>query len=256
MRIQILGAHNCEAEKTKLPGLLIDNILAIDAGSLTSSLSLSEQLELQAILLTHHHYDHIRDIPTIAMNAFLHETTINVYSTQTVYDALSNYLLNDELYPNFLKKPEVDPAIKFTLMSPHHNQQIADYEILTVQVIHSTSAVGYQITAADGKTLFYTGDTGPGLAECWRQISPDLIIIEVTAPNRYEEFARAKGHLTPNLLGEELGSFQGINSYIPQVITVHMNPRQENEIETEIAAMAKATNYPVRPGHEGMLIHL
>lgn len=63
MRIRFLGAHNTETLTTRLSGLLVDQALALDAGSLTASLTLSQQLSLKGVLLTHQHYDHIRDIP-------------------------------------------------------------------------------------------------------------------------------------------------------------------------------------------------
>ena len=256
MHIQILGAHNCESQNTKLITLLIDDVLAIDAGALTSSLSFPAQQKLKAILLTHHHYDHIRDIPAIAMNAFLHETTINIYSIPTVYDALATHLLNDNLYPDFLKKPQVNPTIKSNVVKPNKTEQIDGYRVLAVPVNHSAPAVGYQVTSPDSKTLFYSGDAGPGLADCWQYVSPQLLIIEVTAPNSYEEFARQSGHLTPSLLEQELSYFQKLKGYLPQVITVHMNPRQEKEIEAEIAITAKSLNNTITLAHEGMLIHL
>ncbi len=34
-----------------------------------------------------------------------------------------------------------------------------------------------------------------------------MLIVDVTVPNDYEEFARETGHLTPGLLGEELAKF-------------------------------------------------
>jgi len=43
MELTILGAHNCESDKMKLTSLLIDRVIAIDAGGLTSSLSIEEQ---------------------------------------------------------------------------------------------------------------------------------------------------------------------------------------------------------------------
>ena len=76
MNIRFLGAHNCESQNSRCACLLIDDILAIDAGGLTSSLSFPAQQNLKAILLTHQHYDHIKDIPTIAMNFGLSEATI------------------------------------------------------------------------------------------------------------------------------------------------------------------------------------
>ena len=104
--------------------------------------------------------------------------------------------------------------------------------------------------------VFYTGDTGPGLADCWECVSPQLLIIEVTASNRFEEFGRESGHLTPSLLKQELDDFQKLKGYLPQVITLHMSPGLEKEIEAEIAAVAKDLNNPITLGHEGMQLHL
>jgi len=256
MKIKVLGAHNLESRNTRLVSLLIDGVLALDAGALASSLSFPAQQKLKAILLTHQHYDHIKDVPAIAMSAFLHETTINIYSTRTVYDALVSHLLNNKLYPNFMERPQDNPVIKFRILEPGRAEQVEGYSILAVPVNHSVETVGFQVTAPDGKTVFYTGDTGPGLADCWQQISPQLIIIEVTAPDRYEEFAREARHLTPGLLKLELEQFQKLKGYLPQVITVHMNPRQENEIETEIAAVAAALGNQITLGYEGRVVHL
>ena len=256
MNIQVLGAHNCESQKTKLTSLLIDNTVAIDAGGLTSSLSFPAQQKLRAILLTHQHYDHIRDIPAIAMNFFLHQATINIYSTQPVYDVISAHLLNGKLYPKFLERPEENPAVKFTIMEPHKIEQIEGYSVLAVPVNHSDLTIGYQVTSPDGKSVFYTGDTGPGPANCWEYISPHLLITEVTTPNRYEEFAKESGHLTPNLLKQELANFQELNNYLPRVIVVHINPILEKELEAEIAAVTQDLNNPITLAYEGMQFHL
>lgn len=256
MNIQVLGAHNCESQNSKLVTLLIDNVLAIDAGGLTSSLSFEAQQKIKAILLTHQHYDHIRDVPALAMNALLYETTINIYSTQAVYDALATHLLNGKLYPYFLEKPQGNPTIKFTVIEPNKSEQIEGYGILAVPVTHSVPTVGYQITSPDGKIIFYTGDTGPGLADCWQYVSPHLLIIEVTAPNRYEEFCRRSLHLTPSLLKQELNCFQKLKGYLPQVVVIHMIPRQEKEIEAEIAPLAEELNTSITMAYEGMLIQI
>jgi len=256
MDIQVLGAHNCESQSLKLISLLIDDALAIDAGALTSSLSLEAQQKLKAILLTHPHYDHIKDIPVLAMNLFLDNGNINIYSTPAVYDALSTHLLTGKLYPNFLEEPQDNPTLKFTIIEPHQAEQIEGYTILAVPVNHSVPSVGYQVTSPEGKAVFYTGDTGPGLADCWKSVSPQLLIIEATAPDRHEEFAVQAGHLTPSLLKRELVSFQELKGYLPQVVLVHMNPNLEKEMKAEIAVVAEALNNPITPAYEGMQIHL
>ncbi len=97
MEIRVLGAHACESKESRYVCLLIDDFLAIDAGGLTSTLSFQAQQKVKAILLTHPHYDHIRDIPAIAMNFFMRSTAVDIYSTQAVYDALAT-LLDGNLY--------------------------------------------------------------------------------------------------------------------------------------------------------------
>jgi ribonuclease BN (tRNA processing enzyme) len=256
MNIQVLGAHNCESQSSKLVSLLIDDALAIDAGGLTSSLSFPAQQKLKAILLTHQHYDHIRDAPAIAMNFFLRGATINIFSILPVYNALSTYLLSGEFYPNFLERPERNPTIKFTIIEPRKTEHVEGYSILATEVNHTIPAVGYQVTSTDGKIVFYTGDTGPGLAGCWKYISPQLLIIEVTVPDKYEEFARETGHLTPSLLKQELISFLELKGYLPRAVVVHMDPRFEKEIEAEIAVVAEALNNSINLAYEGMQLHL
>ena len=255
MNIQVLGAHNCESKDTKYISLLIDDTLAIDAGCLTSSLSFEAQQRLKAVFITHQHYDHIRDIPVIAMNFFLHDATISIYSTLAVHNALSTYLLNGKLYPRFLELPEGNPTIKFTIIEPYRVEQIEGYSILAVPVNHADPTVGYQVTSSEGKSVFYTADTGPGL-DCWQHISPDLLITEITVPNRYEEFAKESGHLTPSLLKQELISFRELKGYLPPVVVVHMTPRLEKGVETEIAAVAVTLNTRVNLAYEGMRLHL
>jgi len=256
MDIRFLGAHNCESQSTRPVTLLVDDALALDAGGLTSGLSLAAQRELKAVLLTHHHYDHIRDIPLLAMSLFLSGATIDIYAPRAVYDALEEYLLNGKLYPNFLDKPQGSPAVKFTQIKPYQEERIGGYTILAVPVNHSVPAVGYQVTAADGKSLFYTGDTGPGLAGCWEKISPQLLVIEVTSSDRYRDWAQEAGHLTPALLKEELDGFRKLKGYLPRVITVHMNPLLEGEIAAELGAVARDMDSPISLAGEGMEVRL
>ncbi len=57
MEIRILGAHSLESNRTKMVTLLVDGVIALDAGSLTSGLSFPEQMQLKAVLLTHRDLD-------------------------------------------------------------------------------------------------------------------------------------------------------------------------------------------------------
>jgi phosphoribosyl 1,2-cyclic phosphodiesterase len=256
MNIRVLGAHNCEGQKFKLVSLLVDGVLAIDAGALTSSLSLDEQRKIKALLLTHQHYDHVRDVPVLAMSLFLGGATTRIYSIPAALDVLARNLMNDEIYPDFRQKPGPKPTLSFTVLEPNKAETIEGYNVLPVPVKHSVPTVGYQVTAGDGSSVFYTADTGRGLADCWRQVAPQLLIIEVTASDRHAEWAADAGHLTPGLLKQELAGFDKVKGYLPRVVVVHMNPYLEEEIAAELAAVAEELGCSITLAKEGMEISI
>ena len=255
MNIRILGAHNCESDTTRLSGILIDDKIAVDAGSLSSSVSLDVQENLTALLLTHQHYDHIRDIMSVGMNNYLADKKVKIYSIQSVYDVL-NYLFDSNFYHDFMKRPQGNPVINYTTIEPHQSFKVEDYEVVAIPVKHSVPAVGFRITSNKGKELFYTGDTGPEVSECWEQINPDLLIIECTASDRFYEFGKRAGHLTTGLLKEALAEFKELKGYLPLVITVHMSPRLEEEIGIELAAVSEELGIQIQMGYEGMEVKL
>jgi ribonuclease BN (tRNA processing enzyme) len=256
MDIRILGAHNSETTNYSCVSFVIDGKLAVEAGGLTSRLTIQEQQNIDAVLLTHHHMDHIRDIPGIALNFFRLGGSIDVYATPEVCEIIQTHLLNRIVYPEFQKIPESRPTISFQEIEPFGRQWIDGHSILPVPVRHEAAAVGYQISDKEGKTVFYTGDTGPGLADCWRHISPQLLIIEVTVPNALEDFARHTGHLTANLLEKELISFREIKGYLPEVLTIHMDAAFEPKIKEELAAVAEKLQVHITMAHEDMRLSI
>ena len=259
MNIRLLGAHNSESKDVRPACALIDNILAIDAGGLISSLSFSEQLAIEALLVTHHHYDHIKDIPMMGLIFYINKRKINIYSIPSVYEALV-YIFEypGKFYTNSLTHPPEDPTINFTTIEPLKPFSIKGYKILPVPVKHSVPSVGYQITSPEGKNLLYTGDTGNGLEDIWQYISPDLLIVEVTAADGFLKSAKEARHLTPGLLKEELTSFRKIKGYLPKVITVHMFPQSAEKelLIEELTEVAAELNAVIIPGYEGMQITL
>jgi len=259
MKIRMLGAHNQESRDARVGGILIDGVLALDCGALTSTLTFDEQLNLKAVLITHHHYDHIKDVVMLGATFYNEGRQLALYSTASVRDALA-YLFSypGKLYTNLLEKPEGSPALVFTTVEALKPFRPGDYEVLAVPVNHSVPAVGFQVSGSNGKRLFYTGDTGPGLEECWRRISPDLLIIENTASDRFIEKAREVKHLSPALLKAELLTFRRIHGYLPRVVTTHHFPSARDEAErlVELERVAGELDVSITIGREGLEIDL
>jgi ribonuclease BN (tRNA processing enzyme) len=256
MKVRILGAHNIDSANVGCPAYVIDDILAVDAGSLTYRLTLEEQLNLKAIFLTHQHYDHTQSIPLLGMTLFIAKQTTEVYATEKVQTTLTTHMLNGELYPDFSKLPKDKPIFHFNTIEPGKAVTVAGYNVLPVAVNHSVPTVGFHVTAFDGKSIFITSDTGPGLEECWKAVSPNLLLIETTVLNEGKEFARHVGHLTPALLQKELESFRDIKGYIPEVVLMHMNPLIEKELKAEIRQVEKALKIKIKFGREGMTLKI
>jgi len=258
VEIQILGAHQLELKGTRLTSLLIDGILAIDAGGLTSALSPPEQKKIKAVLLTHHHFDHTRDLVTLAANAaYYWQGQLEVYALRYTLDIVTNCLLDGKMYANFLEYPSKEkPTLILEAIEPNSRKTIAGYDVLALSVKHSVPTVGYQITSSDGKILFYTSDTTVGLSDCWQHISPQLLIAEVIGPNKYGDWLKKAGHLSAELLKEELTQFRQLKGYLPRVIIIHIGNLFEQEIKEEVAQVAQELEADISLGYEDMKVTL
>ncbi|MFC2027676.1 MBL fold metallo-hydrolase [Chloroflexota bacterium] len=255
MKIRFLGTHNSESTSSRLVSFVIDEKLAVEAGSLTSELTFAEQTKIRWILISHGHYDHITTIPTLAFNNIEHITSI--YSTLGTLKVISG-LMDGVVYPEFSSDDSYlgKATIDLIPIEPYVTQQIDGYKITAVPVNHPIQAVGFEIISNEGSRLFYTGDTGHGLSNVWERVSPQTLIIDVTFPNRLKTTAEDANHLCPEMLMEELLSFNKIKGYSPEVITIHMSPQLEAEIARELAEVAKKLEIPISIAHEGKEISL
>jgi Cft2 family RNA processing exonuclease len=249
--LKFLGTHNAESKNTRLVSFLIDDVLAVDAGSLVSELTFSEQRKIKAILLSHGHYDHIKAVPTFAFNNS--DRTTKIFATPKTLEILSSHLINGVVYPEFSSEASFlrKATIKLVPLEPLKRQTIQGYEVMAVPVPHPLDGVGFEITSADGKTLFYTGDTGPGLSSVWEAISPQLVIVDVTWPNRLATVARDASHLCPEMLKEELIELRRIKGYLPKITVIHTSPQHEPQIKRELREVAKLLRISIDIPREG-----
>ena len=250
MKIRVLGAHNLETSETRHTCFLVDEVLAIDAGSLMTGLSDHEKNSLQAILLTHRHFDHVRDLPSLGLQTMDNGATIDLFGLPDTLDAVSSHLMDGLLYPNFTLRPTLDrPKYRLHAITPDHPFNVGDLEVLPLPVPHGAPAVGFVVRKGSG-TAAFTGDTGGGLLPFLSHTPPpQLLFVEVTFPNNGIDRAHASPPLTPSILQDELEAARQRNLPIPHVVAVHRDSRHEQAIIQQLAQLSHTLNVPITPAH-------
>jgi len=256
VKIRILGAHNTESENTKYTCFLIDDTLAVDAGALTASLSFKDLARLEAVLLTHEHFDHIRDIPTTAFNLFFQDRSLNLVCTAGVKKAVIKYLFNKTIYPEYHKLPRGKPTITFSIIRPGGRFRIGGYEVTAIPVLHTKSAIGFLVSDNQNSSTFFSSDSGPGFLKNWKYPLPQTIITEVTMPDRFAGFASQTGHLTPQTLAAEISGCSRLTGHRPNILVAHLHPLYEQELKRELAIISAKLNLQIAVAAEKMILEI
>ncbi len=236
MRLKVLGAYGASDAEHNLTGYLIDDWLAVDAGTLTSKLSFAQQARVQAVYITHSHADHIRDLPHLIHNRFAQNAPpLVLFAARNVMDILCKNVFNGTVWPDFSKimAPQTNrPVVEYRAMNPGRKITFNGVGITPVNVDHQIPAAG-AIIEINGQAITFTGDTGP-TSEIWKRTNKIdnivAVITEASFPNDQQSLADDTAHLSPNTFGEELKKI-AVDS---PVYASHRKIPFEREIESQI----------------------
>ena len=245
MQIRLTGAHNAESADTRLAGVVIDGSIALDAGSLTRSLSIEELRALRHVFVTHRHYDHIRDLPALAYATPL-AGTLHIYGLQDALDALAAHLMNNVVYSAYQERTAADgtPRAQFHPLELNAPIRVGDVTVTPHAAKHTAPAAGFLVSGT-GASVYYTGDTGPGFSERLAAAPPNVLITEVTYSNAGADDATRNGHMTPAMLSSEIERIIAASEWIPRVVVVHRNPAHDDRISQEIDALRAETGWDI-----------
>ena len=256
MDIRVLGCHGSQLPGYNATGFLLDGTIMVDGGTITSVLSMEEQINIKSILVTHAHLDHVRDIMFLVDNFSYCKKeypAISVISTQGVIDALSAHLFNNIIWPDFSQIPTpANPVLEFEVVQPGVKFRLNNLTINAVRVNHTVETVGYVIES-EGCSVIFVGDTGP-TEEIWKvarkQENLRAIFIEASFPDSLNTIANVTGHLTPSGLERELAK---LGVLAPHVYLYHMKPQYEKTIKEEVSLIG---NRYIRILSEGEVIRI
>ena len=255
MQLRILGCHGGETPKHRTSSFLVGDSLAVDAGAITSGLSLREQERIQSVLVSHPHMDHIRDLATLADNRCQQGgSTLDIVGIPATIEALRKHFFNDVIWPDFTKIDAKDgPTVRFVEVQPNEVSDVDGYEVTPVLVNHTVDTSAFIIRRAH-KSIVYGGDTGP-TEELWTRINAldDLqaVMMEVSFPNDEAQLAHDSRHLTPETLGAELDKLTHSDE-LP-ILLYHIKPTFEQRVLRELASL-RGRNLQVLQLHEEILL--
>jgi 3',5'-cyclic-nucleotide phosphodiesterase len=239
VELRVIGCHGGETPKHRTSAFLLDDRLAVDAGSLTSGLELRDQAKIEACLVSHAHLDHVRDLATIVDNRCQLECApLVVAGTRDTLRALRKHFFNNLLWPDFSVIPSPErPTIQYVELKPERPTRIAGFDVRAVLVEHTIESAAFIIGDGAG-TLAYSGDTGP-TDRLWDVLNElrDLraLMMEVSFPNREQKLATASGHHTPRTLAADLKKHRAPKD-LPTFL-YHIKPVFQQEVERECAAL-------------------
>jgi ribonuclease BN (tRNA processing enzyme) len=236
MKIKVIGCSGAEFPGHNAPGFLLNDEILFDAGSFTSVMNEKAQFKLRNIFITHAHIDHIRSIPFLADNIVMgkKQIKIRIFSISPVIKTIKRHLFNDAVWPDFTIIPNpTDAILNLVNLKVAEPIDINSYTITPYKVNHTVPAVGYLTEDTKGKSFFYTGDMGPS-PQTWERMNSKrlhCLIIDVSFPNSMNELAKKTGHLTPELLREELLTMKQLPE---NVCITHPKPQYFKTIKKEL----------------------
>jgi cAMP phosphodiesterase len=241
MKVRVLGCSGSESIGHMPPGFLVNDVVMMDAGTITAALSIGAQIKITDILVSHPHLDHIKALMFLADNIMGRTLKpVNIRTVPKVIDAIRKHLMNNIIWPDFTRIPTArNPVFSYKPMKAGTPVKIRGLTVKAIPMNHPVPTVGF--LADDGKSsILYSADTGPN-EDLWKEAARarnlKAIIVDTSFPNSLVKIAAASGHLTPAQLHRDLAR-ASIDNDVP-IYIYHIKPVHEKKVINELRALGR-----------------
>ena len=253
MKIQLLPSsfdgHGQATAEQRLTCYLIDDCVAVDAGSVAIALTDAQRQNVRDIIVTHPHMDHIASLPIFIDDLFASlKQPVRVHATQVVIDSLERDVFNWNVYPRFSELTnEYGPVMQYVPIPLGEEFQVAHLRVTAASVNHIVPTVGL-LVSDERTTVAFSSDTAE-TQEFWELLNRtphvDALLIEASFPNAMAELAEVTRHFTPASLQQELKklSHNGLD-----ILTVHLKPTYREKLIEELKALGIPKLSVMEPG--------
>jgi cAMP phosphodiesterase len=240
LRVRLLPSSTApDPQRQLLTTFLVDDSIAIDAGSLAFALTTEEMRRIRHILITHAHVDHTASLPIFISETFPALTApVSVHATQEVIAALRRFVFNGDMWPDFTQIPLPNgrgPALEFCPVEPGTPFRLGDLKVTPIRVNHVVPTVGFVVEGREAGFAI-TSDTYV-TDEIWtaagRLQTIKAIFVDVSYPNEMEDLAAASRHFTPRSLASDL---RNLARDVP-ICVVHIKPAYREAVIRQLAEL-------------------
>lgn len=253
MKIQLLPSTfdgNGQATlEQRLTCFLIDDRVAVDAGSIAIALTNEQRTKVRDIIVTHPHMDHIASLPIFIDDLYPTLTEpMRIHATREVINLLERDVFNWNVYPRFSElKNNYGPVMEYVPIPASGPFPVAHLTVTAVPVNHIVPTVG--LIVSDGeKSVAFSSDTAE-TEDFWKLLNEtqhvDALLIEASFPDRLAKLAEVSRHFTPASLGKEL---KKLNHNGLDIMAVHIKPAYREEIIEQLKALKIPNLGVMEPG--------
>jgi cAMP phosphodiesterase len=244
MKVKILGCSGSEAIGHNPPGFLVNDVMMLDAGTITAALTIEAQSRITDVLISHTHLDHIKSLLFLADNVIgCIEKPVNIRAIPEVIDAIQKHLMNNIIWPDFTRIPTVknprNPVLAYAPMPMGETVSIAGLQVKAIPMSHPVPAVGF-LVSDDKSSFIYSADTGPNEG-LWKEAAKakklSAIIVDTSFPNDLDGIANASGHFTPAQLHRDLNEAH-IALQVP-IYIYHIKPVYQKQVISELEELGR-----------------
>ena len=233
----------------RLTCFLIDDCVAVDAGSIAIALTNEQRQSVRDIIVTHPHMDHIASLPIFIDDLYPSLTQpVRIHATPEVIGLLERDVFNWNVYPRFSDlKNDYGPVMEYVPIPPDRQFTVGHLNVIAVPVNHIVPTVGL-IVSDQTTTVAFSSDTAE-TDEFWQTLNRigqlDALLVEASFPNEMAQLAEVSRHFTPASLGKELKKLthDGLD-----ILAVHLKPSYRDTIVSQLKELNLPNLDVMEPG--------
>jgi ribonuclease BN (tRNA processing enzyme) len=222
----------------RLTCFLIDDCVAVDAGSIAIALTNEQRSKVKDIIVTHPHMDHVASLPIFIDDLYPSlRQPMRVHATPEVIELLERDVFNWNVYPRFSDlKNDYGPVMEYVPIPIGKTFKVAHLNVVAMHVNHIVPTVG--LVVSDGQSsVAFSSDTAQ-TEDFWKILNEmkglDALLIEASFPDRMAKLAEVSRHFTPASLGQEL---KKLTHNGMDIMAVHLKASYRDEIVAELNAL-------------------